>query len=185
MPHPLRYSHLTSESPVAGAKTHGGPLRLLERGVRASSLLHLAVRVLTEIAQSYCTRLVPSCRPTASKCPRQESNLVLDLRRVACEIRHTPRTYLVARRGIEPRLADPKSAVPSVTLAGRLCPVARPGVEPGPTASEADMLSGTPTGQFQGVPTWSRTRTKTLGGSCAIHYTIGTSHSYYVTMQGT
>ena len=36
------------------------------------------------------------------------------------------------------------------------------------------MLSGTPTGQFQGVPTWSRTRTKTLGGSRAIRYTIGT-----------
>jgi hypothetical protein len=26
------------------------------------------------------------------QCPRRESNLVFDLRRVACEIRHTPRT---------------------------------------------------------------------------------------------
>ena len=32
------------------------------------------------------------------------------------------------------------------------CRVARPGVEPGPTASEADMLSGTPTGQIVQYP---------------------------------
>jgi hypothetical protein len=52
--------------------------------------------------------------------------------------------------------------------------VARPGIEPGPTASEADMLSGTPTGHIASIPTWNRTRTKTLGESCAIRYTIGT-----------
>jgi hypothetical protein len=28
-----------------------------------------------------------------TKCPRQESNLVFDLRGVACKIRHTPRTF--------------------------------------------------------------------------------------------
>ena len=56
------------------------------------------------------------------------------------------------------------------------CRVARPGIEPGPTASEADMLSGTLTGHvlFFSTPTWNRTRTKTLGGSCAVHYTTGT-----------
>ena len=27
------------------------------------------------------------------------------------------------------------------------------------------------------IPTWSRTRTKTLGGSCAVRYTIGTSRA--------
>src|SRR5262249_32878736 len=40
--------------------------------------------------------------------PRQESNLVYDLRRVAC-LRHTPRT--VPHRGIGPRLAASKAAV--------------------------------------------------------------------------
>jgi hypothetical protein len=35
------------------------------------------------------------------------------------------------------------------------------------------MLSGTPTGQVVSTPTWTRTRTKTLGGSCAVRYTIG------------
>jgi hypothetical protein len=29
---------------------------------------------------------------SVSKCPRQESNLVYELRGLACEIRHTPRT---------------------------------------------------------------------------------------------
>ena len=52
--------------------------------------------------------------------------------------------------------------------------VARPGMEPGPTASEAVMRSNTPTGQVVSTPTWSRTRTKTLGEPCAVHYTIGT-----------
>ena len=39
-------------------------------------------------------------------------------------IRHTPRTYCcsAARRGIEPRLADPKSAVRSSTLTGHEYP---------------------------------------------------------------
>ena len=35
------------------------------------------------------------------------------------------------------------------------------------------MLSSTPTGLVVSIPTWSRTRTKTLGESCAIRYTIG------------
>src|SRR5882672_10165213 len=76
--------------------------------------------------------------------PRQESNLIPDLRTVGC-IRHTPRT-LVPRRGIEPRLAASKTAVLSSTLAGLL---------------------------RQNIPTWSRTRTWTFGESYAFHYTIG------------
>ena len=57
----------------------------------------------------------------------------------------------------------------------RACSAARRGIEPRPTASEADMLSGTPTGHVvQGVATWNRTRTKTLGESCAVRYTIAT-----------
>ena len=51
-------------------------------------------------------------------------------------------------RGIEPRLAVSKTAVPSVTPAG-------PNI----------------------TPTWSRTRTWTLGESNAIRYTIGTFKS--------
>ena len=51
--------------------------------------------------------------------------------------------------------------------------VSRPGVEPGPGPSEGPMLSATPPGH-QGVATWNRTRTKTLGESCAVRYTIAT-----------
>ena len=75
----------------------------------------------------------------SSECPRQESNLVLDLRTVACVIRHTPRTcYLsVPRRGIEPRLTD-SEVCRAIHHTRRACSrVARPGIEPGPTASEA------------------------------------------------
>ncbi len=62
-------------------------------------------------------------------------------------VRHTPRTLRSApRRGVEPRLAESKSDVPSVTLAGQ---------------------------NAASIPTWSRTRTKTLGGSCAVRYTTG------------
>ena len=79
------------------------------------------------------------------KHPRQESNLVYDLRTVACFPAHSEDMLLLAsRQGVEPRLAESKSAVLSVTLAR--CRVARPGIEPGPTASEADMRSSTPTG---------------------------------------
>src|SRR6266567_2509795 len=60
----------------------------------------------------------------------------------------TPRGHKAPRRGIEPRLAVSKTAVPSVTPAG-------PNI----------------------IPTWSRTRTWTLGESNAIRYTIGTFKS--------
>ena len=36
------------------------------------------------------------------QCPRQESNLVLDLRRVACDPQHSENIQSVPRRGIEP-----------------------------------------------------------------------------------
>ena len=109
-------------------------------------------------------------------------------------IRHTPRTccFSVPRQGVEPRLVVPKTTVrPShsqgmdattwpwrlkvaKSMPWRLSQVARPGVEPDPTASEAGMLSGTPTGRVVSTPTWTRTRTKTLGGSRAVRYTTGT-----------
>jgi hypothetical protein len=54
----------------------------------------------------------------------------------------------VPRRGVEPRLADSKSAV--LVRHTRKAQVARPGIEPGPRASEALVRSGTLTGhQFQ------------------------------------
>ena len=70
------------------------------------------------------------------KRPRQESNLDLNLRRVACQS-STPRgrNLLAARRGVEPRLAVSRTAVRSGTLAGCVS-VSRPGFEPGPGPSE-------------------------------------------------
>ena len=38
------------------------------------------------------------------------------------------------------------------------------------------MLSATPSGRGSSVPTWNRTRTRTLGESRAFRYTIGTIH---------
>ena len=60
--------------------------------------------------QSPC-RLAPASQ--SIKCPRQESNLVFDLRRVACESGTLRGQFLVSvpRRGIEPRLAVSKTAV--------------------------------------------------------------------------
>ena len=78
--------------------------------------------------------------------PTEESNPVLQNRNLPCDPAHS-------------------QAVLSV---------ARPGIEPGPTASEAVMRSSTLTSQIVSTPTWNRTRTKTLGESCAVRYTIGT-----------
>ena len=101
------------------------------------------------------------------ECPRWESNLGFDLRRVACKIHHTPRTNCSAPcRGIE-RASGRFEVCHAVHHTRRVCvSVARPGIEPGPTASEADMLSGTLTGHIvKGVATWNRNRTKTFGES--------------------
>ena len=58
--------------------------------------------------------------PASCQCPYQESNLVLDLRRVACESNTLQgQFHSVPRRGIEPRPTDSKSAMPSITLAGQ------------------------------------------------------------------
>ncbi len=64
------------------------------------------------------------------------------------QIPHTPRTYFPSapRRGIEPRLAVPKTAVLSGAPAGLLNRVSRPGIEPGPGPSEGPMRSATPSG---------------------------------------
>ena len=107
------------------------------------------------------------------KCPSLESNLVFDLRRVACKIHHTPRTNSSAPcRGIE-RASGRFEVCHAVHHTRRVCvSVARPGIEPGPgtarrvIASEADMRSGTLTGHIvKGVATWKRNSTKTFGES--------------------
>lgn len=86
------------------------------------------------------------------QCPRQESNLVYDLRRVACSsvtLRRLARQK-VPRRGIEPRLAVSRTAVRSGTPAGHFQSVSRPGIEPGPGPSEGPMRSVTPSRQSEG-----------------------------------
>ena len=82
------------------------------------------------------------------ECPAEESNLVRQFRGLPCS---------------------------SGTPAGQHDQVARPGIEPGPTASEAGVRSGTLTGHNISIPTWSRTRTRALGEPRAIRYTIGTN----------
>jgi hypothetical protein len=73
------------------------------------------------------TGLQPVAWPSGSSiigkaCPRQESNLALDLRRVACAPSHpedvSECSHTIPRPGVEPGLAASKAAVPSATLAG-------------------------------------------------------------------
>ena len=113
--------------------------------------------------------------PKNPECPCQESNLVYDLRKVACES-GTLQGRIVVQQPAEE--SDPvlqnRSLPCDPAHSQAVLSVARPGVEPGPTASEADMLSGTPTGHLVSTPAWNRTRTKTLGESCAVRYTTGT-----------
>lgn len=92
-----------------------------------------------------------SKRPQSAKRPRQESNLVYELRGLACESGtlqgHVVSQYLARESNPVLRFRRPPCRPShSQGIADR---VARPGVEPGPTASEADMLSGTPTGHVQ------------------------------------
>ena len=101
----------------------------------------------------------PPCRLAPApccQCPRQESNLSLDLRRVVCKIHHTPRTfdYSAPRRGIEPRPAVSKTAVRSGTLTRHFL---------------VHFV-----GRNQNVSTMNRTWISTFGRSYAIHYTIET-----------
>jgi hypothetical protein len=80
------------------------------------------------------------------KRPRQELNLVFELRRLACEIRHTPRTK---------------------------------NQHPAEESNLVRQFRGLPcfhhTRRASSVPTWTRTRTTSFGGSDAFRYTIRTS----------
>ena len=89
-------------------------------------------------------RLAPA---SVTKCSRQESNLVFDLRKVACES-STLRERLIQYPAEESNLAR-RLRRPSCIRHTR----------------RAICVS---------VPTWTRTRAWTFGGSNAIRYTIGT-----------
>ena len=102
--------------------------------------------------RSGCSRLPCRLAPASCQCPRQESNLVLDLRRVACESStlqgHVVCQYLTRESNPVLRFRRP----PCVHHTRKACcRVARPGIEPGPTASEAVMRSSTLTSQIQKV----------------------------------
>jgi hypothetical protein len=83
-------------------------------------------------------RLAPASR---TKCPRQELNLVHDLRRVVCEsvTLRGPAVHRIPRPGIEPGLAASKTAVRPSHSRGAVGTVPSPGVEPGPRPSEGRM----------------------------------------------
>jgi hypothetical protein len=83
-------------------------------------------------------RLAPASR---TKCPRQELNLVHDLRRVVCEsvTLRGPAVHRIPRPGIEPGLAASKTAVRPSHSRGAVGTAPSPGVEPGPRPSEGRM----------------------------------------------
>ncbi len=83
-------------------------------------------------------RLAPASR---NECPRQELNLVHDLRRVVCGSvtlrgRDQDNGRSIPRPGIEPGLAASKTAVRPTHSQGAANPVPSPGVEPGLRPSE-------------------------------------------------
>ena len=86
--------------------------------------------------------------------PRQESNLICDLRKVACGPAHSEDVIHrepVGDRGIEPR----RVLLPRQAARHQPCPrsepAPRPGVEPGPAPSEGAMMSLSPPGHEEPV----------------------------------
>lgn len=135
------------------------------------------------------------CTPTGQsigQCPRQESNLSLNLRRVACEIHHTPRTerrstkwwpenplarFLRAAVALRPRQAERGG---SRTRSSRSMysdrtvepPVPPPGVEPGLPRFQRGVQPLTPE-RPSCTPTRGRTWNTDLEDRCDLHFTIG------------
>ena len=119
----------------------------------------------------------PPCRlaPAPSyQCPRQESNLVFDLRTVACKSA-TLRGRVFVQRPAE-------ESNPVLQFRGLPCDPAHP---QGPSVSTRNRTwIWTFGGSYAirctietfSIPTWSRTRTRALGEPRAIRYTIGTYH---------
>ena len=88
----------------------------LTHGLESSGLRCARVRIALVRSQFEYSTL------NFSKCSRQESNLVFDLRRVACVPAHSENNSIGTLK----------------------CQVTRPGIEPGPTVSKTVMLSSTP-----------------------------------------
>jgi hypothetical protein len=107
--------------------------------------------------------------------PRQGSNLVYDLRGVACESG--------TLRGRTNLSTPPRSRTPScrfvvcraVRHTRRACVVEYPDLDSN-QGLDVRRVRCYPLHHrdVSSIPTWSRTRTKTLGRSCAFRYTIGT-----------
>lgn len=57
----------------------------------------------------------------SSQCPRQESNLVYDLRKVACDPAHSGDFPPAPRRGVEPRPTVSKTVMPPTHPQGSTC----------------------------------------------------------------
>ena len=116
---------------------------------------------------------LPSGSSAACQCPRQESNLVFDLRRVACK---SP-----TLRGHNFFSAPPRNRTSSGSFED--CRAVRH-----TRRASVSTRNRTWTWTFGGsyaihytietfsVPTWSRTRARVLGEPRAIRYTIGTYH---------
>ncbi len=71
--------------------------------------------------------------------PRQESNLVFDRRGVACDVHHTPRTFSNAERRIQKLATDDDLRPSAFRIPNSELQVPRRGVEPRPAASKAAM----------------------------------------------
>jgi hypothetical protein len=90
----------------------------------------------------------------SQKCPRQESNLVFDLRRVACDPAHSEDFLFFEYLAEESNLIRQLRTLPcfrhtrEASLSKNQTAISRPGVEPGPGASETPMRSFTPSGQL-------------------------------------
>ncbi len=123
------------------------------------------------------------CRPpprrvtsaSSSQCPCQESNLVYDLRRVAC-IHHTPRTMRkIPHRGIEPRPTALKAVMRPPHSQG-MQSISRPGIEPGPGPSESPMQSATPSGQSGPTTGFAPACFRLQGGRLSQSSHVGSQH---------
>ncbi len=91
-------------------------------------------------------------------------------------IQHTPRTCClsVPHQGVEPRLTVPKTAVRPSHSQGMLSSSPSRNRTWSNSFGSCHAIQHTHEPNSKSIPTWNRTRTKTLGESCAVRYTIGT-----------
>jgi hypothetical protein len=158
----------------------GGPCAAGRAGTTEASLRRNAGGSRTHY-QPLCRRPPHRVAPALDelkefqKCPRQDSDLVLDLRRVACDPPHSEDVYKSLLSGTPPRIRTSSGSFEgcraSTTLAGHFTKLAlKENETPDGSSAAADRLAG----RFH-VSTWIRTRTRTFGGSDALRYTIETN----------